>query len=148
MHVLCGGRLQGDARRGRPASLLRGHRFRAMHADRRLELGDRAPDPLPPHRGRAPADPSLKTIVVDPRRTDTAAEADLHLAIAPGTDIALFNAMLHVLLTDDLVDNEYIRRHTEGFERLLWTVRECAPERAASVCGVAAKDIATAARWF
>ncbi len=94
------------------------------------------------------ADPSLKTIVVDPRRTDTAAEADLHLAIAPGTDIALFNAMLHVLLTDDLVDNEYIRRHTEGFERLLWTVRECAPERAASVCGVAAKDIVTAARWF
>ncbi|HYT85841.1 MAG TPA: molybdopterin-dependent oxidoreductase, partial [Burkholderiales bacterium] len=94
------------------------------------------------------ANPSLKTIVVDPRRTDTAAEADLHIAIAPGTDIALFNAMLHVLLTDDLVDGEYIRRHTEGFERLLWTVRECAPERAASVCGVAAKDIVTAARWF
>src|SRR6266540_690902 len=65
------------------------------------------------------ANPSLKTIVVDPRRTDTAAEADLHIAIAPGTDIALFNAMLHVLLTDDLVDGEYIRRHTEGFERLL-----------------------------
>ncbi len=94
------------------------------------------------------ANPALKTIVVDPRRTDTAAEADLHLAIAPGTDIALFNAMLHVLLTDDLVNDEYIRRHTEGFERLLWTVRECAPERAASVCGVAAKDIVTAARWF
>src|SRR2546427_4741654 len=94
------------------------------------------------------ANPSLKTIVVDPRRTDTAAEADLHLAIAPGTDIALFNAMLHVLLTDDLVDDGYIRRHTEGFERLLWAVRECAPERAASVCGVAANDIVTAARWF
>src|SRR5712691_8189428 len=94
------------------------------------------------------ANPALKIIVVDPRRTDTAAEADLHLAIAPGTDIALFNAMLHVLLTDDLVDDEYIRRHTEGFERLLCTVRECAPERAASVCGVAAKDIVTAARWF
>src|SRR2546422_6135792 len=91
------------------------------------------------------ANPALKIIVVDPRRTDTAAEADLHLAIAPGTDIALFNAMLHVLLTDDLVDDEYIRRHTEGFERLLWTVRECAPERAASVCGVAANHIVTAA---
>ena len=94
------------------------------------------------------ANPSLKIIVVDPRRTDTAADADLHLAIAPGTDIALFNAMLQVLLTDDLVDNDYIGRHTEGFERLLWTVRECTPERAASVCGVAAKDIVTAARWF
>src|SRR6201991_4010212 len=42
--------------------------------------------------------PALKTIVVDPRRTDTAREADLHLAILPGTDVALCNAMLHVLL--------------------------------------------------
>src|SRR5882672_9500813 len=94
------------------------------------------------------ANPSLKTIVVDPRRTDTAAEADMHLAIAPGTDIALFTAMLHVLLADKLIHTEYIRRHTEGFDRLKWAARECPPERAASLCGVAARDIVTAARWF
>jgi assimilatory nitrate reductase catalytic subunit len=94
------------------------------------------------------ANASLRIIVVDPRRTDTAAEADLHLAIAPGTDIALFTAMLHVLLTDKLIHTEYIRRHTEGFDRLKWAARECPPERAASLCGVPARDIATAARWF
>jgi assimilatory nitrate reductase catalytic subunit len=94
------------------------------------------------------ASPSLKIIVVDPRRTDTAADADLHLAIAPGTDIALFNAMLHVLLKENLVDDDYIRRHTEGFELLSRVVRESSPERAASQCGVAAQDIVTAARWF
>lgn len=94
------------------------------------------------------AHPALKVIVIDPRRTDTAAEADLHLAIQSGTDIALFNAMLNVLLADDLIDDEYIRVHTEGFEQLSWTARECTPERAASVCGVAANDIVTAARWF
>jgi assimilatory nitrate reductase catalytic subunit len=94
------------------------------------------------------ANPALKIIVVDPRRTDTAAEADLHLAIAPGTDIALFNAMLQVLLTENLLDIGYIGRRTEGFERLLWAVRECTPERVAPVCGVAAKDIVTAAHWF
>jgi assimilatory nitrate reductase catalytic subunit len=94
------------------------------------------------------ANASLKTIVVDPRRTDTAAEADLHLAIIPGTDIALFNAMLNVLIADKLVDGEYVERHTEGFGQIEWIVRECTPERIAPVCGVPASDIATAARWF
>ncbi len=94
------------------------------------------------------ANPSLKIIVVDPRRTDTAADADLHLAIAPGTDIALFNAMLHVMLMENLVDDDYIRRHTKGFEFLSRVVREYPPERAASQCGVTAQDIITAARWF
>ena len=94
------------------------------------------------------ANPSLKTIVVDPRRTDTAAEADLHLAIIPGTDIALFNAMLHVLIADKLVDDEYVERHTEGFGQVERVVREYAPERIAPVCGVPASDIVTAARWF
>jgi assimilatory nitrate reductase catalytic subunit len=94
------------------------------------------------------ANPSLKIIVVDPRRTDTAADADLHLAIAPGTDIALFNAMLHVMLAENLVDDDYIRRHTEGFGLLSWVVREYSPEHAASQCGVTAQDIVTAARWF
>ena len=94
------------------------------------------------------ARPALKIIVIDPRRTDTAAEADLHLAIQSGTDIALFNAMLNVLLADDLIDDEYIRGHTEGFEQLAWTAREYTPERVASVCGISANDIVTAARWF
>jgi len=94
------------------------------------------------------ANPTLKMIVVDPRRTDTATDAHLHLQIAPGTDIALFNAMLHVLLEEGLVHRGYVERHTEGFAALEKTARGCAPAEAAAICGVEAKDIVTAARWF
>ncbi|MBZ0106560.1 MAG: molybdopterin-dependent oxidoreductase [Sulfuricella denitrificans] len=94
------------------------------------------------------ANPGLKIIVVDPRRTDTASVADLHLPILPGTDVALFNAMLHVLLWEGLADMDYIRAHTDGFDALKDTVREYTPESAADICGVPAKDIIQAARWF
>ncbi|MHB1676044.1 MAG: nitrate reductase [Sulfuriferula sp.] len=94
------------------------------------------------------ANPELKVIVIDPRRTDTAREADLHLAILPGTDVALFNAMLHVLLWEDMLDQAYIAAHTNGFSDLRATVREYSPEAVAGICGVSAADIITAARWF
>src|SRR5258708_37564346 len=71
--------------------------------------------------------PQLKIIVVDPRRTETAAFADLHLAILPGTDVALFHAMLHVMLWDELLDRDYIAAHTEGFEELRAAVRASSP---------------------
>jgi assimilatory nitrate reductase catalytic subunit len=94
------------------------------------------------------ANPDMKLIVVDPRRTDTAASADLHLALLPGTDVTLYGAMLHVLLWEDLVDRDFIRAHTEGFDGVRDVVRELTPSAAASVCGVPAEDIVTAARWF
>jgi len=94
------------------------------------------------------ANPNQKLIVVDPRRTDTAAEADLHLAILPGTDVALFHAMLNVMLWEELIDRDYIAAHTEGWESLRETVREYTPEKVAAICGVAAADIVQAARWF
>ncbi len=92
--------------------------------------------------------PQLKIIVVDPRRTDTAAGADLHLAILPGTDVVLFNAMLHLMLWEGLCDMAYIQAHTEGFEPLRNTVREFTPQHAAAICGVSADDIVQAAQWF
>ncbi len=94
------------------------------------------------------ARPDLKIIVVDPRRTDTAEAADLFLPILPGTDIALFNAMLHVMLWEQLTDEAYIAAHTEGFDALKQAVREYTPQAAAAICGVAADDITQAARWF
>jgi assimilatory nitrate reductase catalytic subunit len=94
------------------------------------------------------ANPQMKLIVVDPRRTDTAEAADLHLAILPGTDIALYNAMLHVLLWEGLVDLDYIRARTEGFDALKAVVRDYTPAMAADICGVKAEGIVTAARWF
>ena len=92
--------------------------------------------------------PDMKIVVVDPRRTDTAQFADLHLAILPGTDVALFNGLLHVMLWEGLLDMDYIREHTEGFDALKDTVREYTPKMVADICGINEKDIVQAAKWF
>ena len=92
--------------------------------------------------------PGMKLVVVDPRRTDTAAEADLHLAILPGTDVALFHAMLNVMLWEELIDRAAITAYTDGWEVLRDLVRDYTPEKVAPICGVAASDIVQAARWF
>ena len=92
--------------------------------------------------------PNLKIIVVDPRKTDTAQAADLHLAILPGTDVALFNGMLHVMLWEGLLDMAYIQAHTVGFDALKDTVREYTPKMVADICGVKESDIVQAAKWF
>ncbi|MDP1606549.1 MAG: molybdopterin-dependent oxidoreductase [Rhodocyclaceae bacterium] len=92
--------------------------------------------------------PDLKLIVVDPRRTDTAASADLHLAIAPGSDALLYSAMLHVLLWEGLTDNRFIADHTSGFNDLRAQLAELTPGAVAAACGLKAEEIVTAARWF
>ncbi|MDQ7988374.1 MAG: molybdopterin-dependent oxidoreductase [Candidatus Dactylopiibacterium sp.] len=94
------------------------------------------------------ARPDMKIIVVDPRRTDTAACADLHLAILPGTDVWLFNALLHVMLWEGYVNRPWVRQHTEGFEALRDAVRDVTPSVAAGICGVAEADIVQAAHWW
>ncbi len=92
--------------------------------------------------------PKLKVIVADPRRTDTAREADLFLPILPGTDVALFNGMLHICLWEDLVDSAYIDAHTEGFAELKRTLRDYTPKFVADTCGITEEDLNKAARWF
>jgi assimilatory nitrate reductase catalytic subunit len=94
------------------------------------------------------ANPQQKWIVVDPRRTETAAAADLHLQILPGTDVALFNGMLHLLLWEGLVDHAYIEAHTTGFDALRDLVRNCTPGDTARLCGIREADLVQAARWF
>jgi assimilatory nitrate reductase catalytic subunit len=94
------------------------------------------------------ANPQQKLIVVDPRRTQTADEADLFLQIQPGTDVALFHAMLHVMVWEGWLDQQHIGDHTNGFAELKALVAPWSPRDAARVCGVAAEDIVTAARWF
>jgi assimilatory nitrate reductase catalytic subunit len=92
--------------------------------------------------------PNLKIIVVDPRKTDTAQAADLHLAILPGTDVALFNGLLHVMLWEGLLDMAFIQAHTNGFDALKETVREYTPKMVADICGIKEADIIQAAKWF
>ncbi|PTU68960.1 nitrate reductase [Chromobacterium haemolyticum] len=94
------------------------------------------------------ARPDTKWIVVDPRRTDTAALADLHLQIQPGSDVALFNGMLHHLIWEGLIDERYIAAHTEGFDALKRLLRDYSPRQAAGLCGIAEAELTTAAEWF
>jgi assimilatory nitrate reductase catalytic subunit len=92
--------------------------------------------------------PDMRLIVVDPRRTETAAQADLHLAIVPGTDVALHHAMLHVMLWEGWIDRDFIAQHTEGFDALRSLVKDATPSRAAQICGVSKQAIEQAAQWF
>ncbi len=94
------------------------------------------------------ANPALRTIVIDPRRTETADAADLFLQILPGTDVALFNAMLHVMLWEGWVDSAYIAAHTNGFEALRSRVRDFNPKETAALCGIKEADLIQAAKWF
>ncbi|PMS31666.1 assimilatory nitrate reductase (NADH) alpha subunit apoprotein [Trinickia symbiotica] len=92
--------------------------------------------------------PDIRWIVVDPRRTDVAALADLHLAIQPGTDVALFNGMLHHLIWEGMLERDFIDAHTHGFLDLKALVREYSPRMAAGICGIAEQDLIRAAEWF
>ena len=89
-----------------------------------------------------------KLIVADPRKIWLSEIADLHLQLKPGTDVALLNGMAHVIISEGLVDREFIAQHTEGFESIVDAVRACTPEWASSLTGVPAEDIRTAARWY
>jgi assimilatory nitrate reductase catalytic subunit len=94
------------------------------------------------------ANPLMKVIVADPRRTETATTADLHLQLLPGTDVVLHHALLHVMMWEGLTDAAFIKAHTTGFEALRDRVREFTPAHAGKVCGLKADDIVQAARWL
>lgn len=90
----------------------------------------------------------VRVIVVDPRRTATAEGAHLHLAIKPGTDIALLNALLHVMISQGWINERFIRAHTENWEAVREAAEAWPPGRAAKECGVTEREIHRAAFWF
>ncbi len=94
------------------------------------------------------ANPNLKIIVADPRRTDTCSIADIHLPLKPGTDVPLLQAMLNVMVWEDMIDHDYIAAHTQGFDRILARIKTMTPRKAANICGVNAMAIIQAAMWF
>jgi len=91
--------------------------------------------------------PQMKIIVIDPRRTDTCDLADLHLAILPGTDVALFHGILHLLLWEDWVDRDFIKAHTEGLADLKNLVRDYTPAMVAQLCGISVEQLHQCAQW-
>ncbi len=89
-----------------------------------------------------------KLIVVDPRRTATAEAADLFLQLKPGTDIALCNGLLHLLVAEDRIDRDFIAEFTEGWEAMPAFLEDYTPARVAETTGLAEDDIRQAARWI
>jgi anaerobic selenocysteine-containing dehydrogenase len=89
-----------------------------------------------------------KLILIDPYRTRTAACADWHLPINPGTDVALALGMMHVIIKENLHDPEYVARHTIGFDELRAKVQEYPPEKVAQWTGISGADIQKLAREY
>lgn len=80
-------------------------------------------------------------VAIDPYRSLTAEKCHRHIAPMPGTDGALALAIMHVLIRDDLLDHDYIARHTVGFDALRDRAAQFSPARAAQICGIDAEEI-------
>lgn len=89
-----------------------------------------------------------KLIVADPRTILLAKMADIHMKQQPGTDVALLNAMMHVIIKENLHNKEFIRTRTTGYDEVAKTVEKYTPEMAENITGVPKEDIIRAARLF
>jgi anaerobic selenocysteine-containing dehydrogenase len=89
-----------------------------------------------------------KLIAIDPYRSLTAEKCHQHIALMPGTDSALALGMMHVLVNENLLDHDYIARHTLGFAQLKERVAEWTPERTAETCGITAEEVVNLAREY
>lgn len=91
---------------------------------------------------------NVKMIVVDPRRTTTAEDADLHLAIRPGTDIDLLNGIAHLLMRWGMLDSAFIDECTANFPDFAEVIRHYPPELVARKCGIRMDELELAARYW
>jgi ferredoxin-nitrate reductase len=82
------------------------------------------------------ANPNVKIITVDPRRTQTATSSDIHLQINPGTDVTLNHAIGRILIENNWLDNDFVKNHTDGFDEYKTKVFERTLTEAAEICGV------------
>ena len=89
-----------------------------------------------------------KLVVIDPRETQMARMADLYLRFRPGTDVAVLNGLMNVIIGEGLADEEYIAARTEGYEEMKALVEEYTPERVQEISGIPADGLREAARIF
>jgi anaerobic selenocysteine-containing dehydrogenase len=89
-----------------------------------------------------------RLVCIDPRRTDTAEKCHEHIALLPGTDAALALGLMHELIVNDALDQDYIDRHTEGWPKLRERALHWPPERVATVCGIEAAQVRSLARDY
>ncbi|HEY7118393.1 MAG TPA: nitrate reductase [Tepidisphaeraceae bacterium] len=118
------------------------------HADAFLFVGSNAAEchPVTFDRVKERIDRGAQCVVVDPRRTLTARAAHVHLAVRPGTDLALLNALLHLFAKWDKLDRAFIAGRTEGWAELERLLADYPPQRAATICGIDERDLLAAAR--
>ena len=93
-------------------------------------------------------DNGTKLVVMDPRKSDLARRAHRFLRFKPDTDVALLNAMMHVIVEEDLVDHEFVARRTEGYEAFVANPKAYSPEVMAPICGIDAETIREVARLY
>jgi anaerobic selenocysteine-containing dehydrogenase len=87
-------------------------------------------------------------VAIDPYRSLTAEKCHRHIALLPGTDSALALGLMHVLIRDDLIDHDYVERHTLGFDQLRERASRYDPVRVAAICGISAAEIEWLARIY
>ena len=97
---------------------------------------------------RKEENPNVKIIVIDPRKTDSANFADLHLQLIPGTDVVLYNAIGRRLYKRGLIDEKFIKRHTQGFEDYKKVILGTNLKKASKITGVSQDDIEKAAEMI
>lgn len=89
-----------------------------------------------------------KLIVGEPRRIDLVKQADVFMQITPGTNVALYNGMMNVILEEGLQDEAFIKERCENYEELVSIIKDYTPEKVAEICGIDAEDIRAAARLY
>ncbi|MCR4926720.1 MAG: formate dehydrogenase subunit alpha [Lachnospiraceae bacterium] len=89
-----------------------------------------------------------RLIVVDPRDIGLSKQADIHLKIRPGTNVAFANGMMHVMIKEDLIDHDYIDKYAENFENLKALVEKYTPEYVGEICHIDPKKLVEAARMY
>jgi formate dehydrogenase major subunit len=90
----------------------------------------------------------VKLVVADPRRGDLARHATYYLQFKPDTDVALLNAMIHTIIDENLVNEEFVKERTTDFDALKENAKDFSPEAMAPVCGIPAETIREVARLF
>ncbi len=119
------------------AMFLFGHNMAETQTVLWMRVLDRLAGPNPP-----------RVVCVDPRETDVARVAEVHLAVRPGTNLALMNGLVRELLVNGWIDEQYIADHTLNVDELKATVEKWTPEAVAETCGVDADDVRRAAKIF
>ncbi|MCL4504805.1 MAG: formate dehydrogenase subunit alpha [Chloroflexi bacterium] len=89
-----------------------------------------------------------KLVVIDPRKIELTRYADVHLQLRPGTNLAVFNGLAHVIIAEKLVDYEFVDKRTENFDAYWETVAQYTPERVEEISGVPADLLRKAARMY